>query len=65
MEFFDLGTIATIISAILIVVSAVFGSKYKAVKNTFDQIDQAIEDDKVSKEELKKIWRQAKKIVEG
>lgn len=55
-------TIATIISAILAVVGILFGKKYKKFKDLFNMVvaivveaKKALEDDNVTKEEVKKI----------
>ena len=55
-------TIAGIISAILLVLTALFGKQYKKYKELFNVVvaiiveaKKALEDDKVTKEEVKKI----------
>lgn len=55
-------TIATIISAILAVVGILFGKQYKKFKDLFNMVvgivveaKKALEDDNVTKEEVKKI----------
>ena len=53
---------ALILTAVLSIAGAVFGNKYKAMKNLIRMLGEAIEDDKLTKEEIEGIYKQAKKL---
>lgn len=64
----DLVLVAAIISCLLAVAAAVFGVNYKQAKDKVtkllsDVID-AVEDDKISEEELKKIVAEASSLLQ-
>lgn len=67
----DIATIALVITALLGVLSSVFGKKYTTVKKVakelvskLDEIVNAVEDDKVTKEELESILKVKKSEVD-
>jgi len=63
MDFLDIGTIASIVSGALVVVSAVFGVKYRAAKTVLNDFSKAIEDDTLTKEELQRLWKDLNDLV--
>lgn len=63
-----LAEIAAIVTALLTVIGSVLGVKYKKYKdwfgiavNVLDDLDEAVQDDKLTKEELKQIIKRVKK----
>ena len=64
----DLVLVAAIISFLLSVVAVVFGANYKLAKDkvtkVLSEIIAAIEDDKVTEEELQKIITQTKSLIQ-
>jgi hypothetical protein len=59
----DGATLATLVSAGLSVVAAVFGAKYLKAKALVGRIVDALEDDGISDEELNAIITEAKALV--
>lgn len=60
--------IAAIVTALLTVLSSVFGVKYKKYKDWFgisvkvlDDLDEAIQDDSITKKEIREIAKRVKK----
>lgn len=53
LEGIDLGTLATLITVGLTVLSALFGEKYAKYKRKCRMFVNMIDDDKVTKEEMK------------
>mgnify|MGYP000137834572 CR=1 FL=1 len=62
LSFLDAGTIATFITAGLTIATSVFGVKYQKYAKLVKQIMDAIDDDQVTKEELKKIIKTIKNL---
>jgi len=67
----DLGLIAEILTIILALLSLYFGSKYKKAKQVMkelaeaiDKTYKAIEDDKITEEELKRVLKEWKDLLE-
>ena len=54
---------ALLITGILGVLGTLFEEKYRAAKKVIIEIADAIEDDQLSKEDVKKIWKKLRKIV--
>lgn len=62
--------ILTLLPAVLTLISSVFGVKYKKFKDWFkiaknivDDIDEAIQDDNLTKQELKELSKRIKKVL--
>lgn len=53
---------AVILTALITVAGTMFGGKYKAMKNLIRMMGEAIEDDKLTKEEIQGLYKQAKKL---
>lgn len=53
---------ALVLTAVLSIVGTVFNDKYKAMKGLIKTIGEAIEDDKLTKEEVQAIYKQIKKL---
>lgn len=51
----DVGTLSTILTTVLTVATAILGTKYNKYKKLIIQIINALEDDSLSKQELKNI----------
>ena len=65
MEFFsmlDMGTIATLVTAGLTVATSVFGVKYKKYVNVVRELLNMVEDDQITKDELKKFVKTIKNL---
>lgn len=63
MEFFGVVQLAAlVITALITAAGTIFGGKYKAIKSLVRMMGEAIEDDKITKEELQEIYKQAKKL---
>lgn len=62
LNFLDLGTIATLTTAGLTVAASVFGAKYKKYVNVVRQLLNMVEDDQITKEELKKFVKTIKNL---
>ena len=67
----DLGLIAEILTIVLALLSLYFGSKYKKAKQVMkelaeaiDKTYKAIEDDKITEEELKRVLKEWKDLLE-
>jgi hypothetical protein len=63
--------ILSVIGAILLIVSTVFGFKWKKVKkiargivNVADEVVSAVEDDKVTEDEVKRIAKKGKRVID-
>lgn len=63
MEFTGMVEIIALgLTAVIAVAGTIFGDKYKAMKNLIRMIGEAIEDDKLTKEEIQAIYKQTKKL---
>jgi len=54
--------IALVVTALIGVGGTAFSAKYKAMKSVIQTIGDALEDDKLTKEEIQTIYKQIKKL---
>lgn len=62
MEIYEI--IALVLTAVIAVLGTFFGVKYQAFKSLITMIGEALEDDNITKDEVKMIYEQAKKILD-
>lgn len=61
MEIYEI--IALVLTAVIAVLGTFFGVKYQAIKSLITMIGEALKDDTITKDEVKMIYEQAKKII--
>jgi deoxyhypusine synthase len=54
---------ALVLTAVVSMAGTLFSDKYKAMKNLINMLGEALEDDKLTKEEIQSIYRQTKKLL--
>ena len=63
MEFLSMELIAMILTGIISIVGTLFSAKYKALKGLVKMIGDAVEDDRLTKEEIQAIYKRIKDLV--
>jgi hypothetical protein len=55
--------VATVIGLVVGAAASIFPQRYSALKKLINTIGDALEDDNLSKDEIKNIYKQAKKLL--